>query len=563
MSIQARPMQEVPEETRRVAQAAFPKGNLYMRIRDELGEIYQDAQFADLFSNRGQPAEAPGRLALITVMQFAESKSDRQAAEAVRGRIDWKYALSLELTDPGFDYSILSEFRNRLLAGGREQELLDSLIEACKERGWLKARGQQRTDSTHILAAVRQLNRLELVGETMRYALNELAHTAPDWLGAVAQAEWFSRYAQRFDSIRLPNEPAKRAQLIEIIGVDGMYLLSVINEATIREQLQRIDAVDILRQIWLQQYWLEYGTDDTPHIRLRSHDNQPPIEQRIQSPYDVEARYGSKRTLQWVGYKAHLTETCEDDRVNLITHAETTSAAIQDMNMADPIHAALAKKNVLPSEHLMDAGYIDGELLFKAKIDLAVEVYGPVKKDVRWQAQAGQGFGLADFKIDWEHQTVTCPAQQQSSGWSQQHNAYGQPVIHVKFKPKICQACPSQECCTRSKRGARSLVLQPQLQHEALQQNRQAQQGSDFWKRYAKRSGIEGTISQAVRVCDLRRSRYIGQAKTRLQVIATATAINLYRLFDWLMEIPRSVTRISPFARLAPDPSLVAASWRF
>ncbi len=195
MSLQPRPTSEVPEETRRIAQAAFPKGNVYLRMRDELGELYADDLFADLFPERGQAAEAPGRLALITVMQFAEGLSDRQAAEAVRARIDWKYALSLDLSDPGFDYSVLSEFRERLLAGQKEQELLDVLLRELKQRGLLKARGQQRTDSTHVLAAVRQLNRLELVGETMRRALNELALAAPDWLRATIPAEWFPRYA--------------------------------------------------------------------------------------------------------------------------------------------------------------------------------------------------------------------------------------------------------------------------------------------------------------------------------------------------------------------------------
>lgn len=189
MSIQPRQPQAIPDETRRVAQAAFPKGSLYMRIRDELGSLYTDERFVDLFAVRGQPAESPGRLALVTVFQFAEGLSDRQAADSVRARIDWKYALELELTDPGFDFSILSEFRDRLIAGQREQVLLDTLLEALKQKQLLKARGRQRTDSTHVLAAIRELNRLEVVGETMRRALNELADAAPDWLRTIAQRE--------------------------------------------------------------------------------------------------------------------------------------------------------------------------------------------------------------------------------------------------------------------------------------------------------------------------------------------------------------------------------------
>ena len=159
MSIQAQKQHPIPEETERVARAAFPKGNLYMRMRDELGGVYQDDQFIDLFPGRGQPAESPGRLAWVTVMQFSEGLSDRQAAEAVRARMDWKYVLGLELTDAGFDYSILSEFRGRLVAGQKEQILLDQLIDVLKAHGLLKAGGKQRTDATHIHAAVRQLNR--------------------------------------------------------------------------------------------------------------------------------------------------------------------------------------------------------------------------------------------------------------------------------------------------------------------------------------------------------------------------------------------------------------------
>jgi transposase len=156
MSMRPQEMSPVPEETARVARAANPKGNVYMSMRDELGSIYEDQMFVALFPRRGQPAEAPWRLALVIVMQYMEGLSDRQAAEAVRERIDWKYALSLELTDPGFDFSVLSEFRARLLTGGAEALLLHALLELCKSRGWLKARGRQRTDSTHVLAAIRE-----------------------------------------------------------------------------------------------------------------------------------------------------------------------------------------------------------------------------------------------------------------------------------------------------------------------------------------------------------------------------------------------------------------------
>jgi len=164
----------VPEQTARIALAAFPNGNPCLKWRDELGTLYQDEDFARLFPPRGQPGLPPWRLALVTVLQFWENLTDRQAAEAVRARLDWKYLLGLELTDPGFDFSVLSEFRARLLAGGQEARLLDKLIDRCRELKLLKVRSQQRTDATHVLAAIRGLNRLELVAETLRAALNQL-----------------------------------------------------------------------------------------------------------------------------------------------------------------------------------------------------------------------------------------------------------------------------------------------------------------------------------------------------------------------------------------------------
>ena len=180
--LRPQPIGPVPDETARIAHAAFPKGHPYLRLADELGSLFTDETFAALFPVYGQPAFAPWRLALVTILQFAEGLADRPAADAVRSRIDWKYVLRLELADPGFDASVLCEFRARLIDGGAESLLLDPLLDWCREQKLLTARGRQRTDSTHVLAAVRALNRLEVVGETMRHALNRLAVVAPDWL---------------------------------------------------------------------------------------------------------------------------------------------------------------------------------------------------------------------------------------------------------------------------------------------------------------------------------------------------------------------------------------------
>ena len=546
MSLHARSDERLlPVETVQVAHAAFPKGNPYLTLRDELGPLYTDQTFAALFAHRGRPAEAPGCLALVTVLQYAEGLSDRQAAEAVRGRIDWKYVLGLELTDPGFDYSVLSEFRTRLIAGGAEQQLLDTLLAGFKAHGLVKARGRQRTDSTHVLAAIRSLNRLEVVGETMRQALNGVAAVAADWLQPRVPVDWFQRYVARFEQYRLPKAETERQALAVAIGVDGYQLLSWATAAEAGPEVRTHPALEVLRQVWVQQYYLQ---DD--QVYWRAADNLPPAERLIQSPYDPEARYSRKRQTAWTGYKVHLTETCDEDLPHLITQVETTVATTPDHALTETIQATLAAHDLLPHEHLLDAGYVDaGLLVFSQAQD--VDVIGPVLADTSWQARAKQGFEGSCFAIDWDQQTVTCPRGCTSQIWSESTDTFANPVIHVRFTPADCQACPARPQCTQAAQGPRALKLRARRQHEALQRARQRQTTPEFKKRYAARAGVEGTLSQGTRRLGLRRARYIGHAKIHLQHVLTAAALNLVRLAAWLQDIPRAATRVSPFAALA------------
>lgn len=386
MSLDPQNNYPIPEDTQRVARAAFPKGNLYMRMRDELGAVYQDATFAELFPGRGQRAESPGRLAWVTVMQYSEGLSDRQAAEAVRARIDWKYVLGLELEDPGFDYSVLSEFRGRLVSGQKEEALLDELLSRLKELKLLKERGQQRTDSTHILGAVRQLNRIEIVGESLRQALNALSELVPEWVKEIARPEWFARYGRRFEQMRLPKEQKERDALLLSIGEDGVYLLEAVRLAgdspawsVQAEQMRQLPAVEFLRRMWIQQYWREVQEDGTAHLHVRGDDNQPPGVLRLHSPYDPEVRYSAKRGQGWVGYKTQLSETSGKNEVHLITQVSTTPATESDMLALAKIHHMLEQKQLLPGEHLVDAGYVDAESLIASQRDFGVTLCSPVR----------------------------------------------------------------------------------------------------------------------------------------------------------------------------------------
>src|SRR3954471_16489617 len=259
MSLKPGPVDPVPEETARVARAAFRKGNPLLKLRDELGAVFADADFVDLFPKRGRPGLAPWRLALATLLQFREDLSDRRAAGAARARIDGKYALGLELTDPGFDASVLCEFRARLVEGGAEERLLGRLLERCRELGLLKARGRQRTDATHVLASIRVLNRLELVGETLRAALNELAAVAPDWLRGVASEAWFKRYARRVEDDRLPRSATEREACARAVGEDGFVLLDRLDGPETPEGLRSLPKAAVLRQVW-ERHFVRDGT---------------------------------------------------------------------------------------------------------------------------------------------------------------------------------------------------------------------------------------------------------------------------------------------------------------
>ncbi len=224
MSLKPSPIQPVPAETARVARAAFPKGNVSRKLRDQLGPIFSAADFAALFPKDGQPPSAPWRLALVTVLPFREHLAARQAAAAVRARLDGKYLLGLELADPGFAFSVLSAFRSRLLAGNAAGVLLEKLLQDCPAFGFSKARGTQRTDAPHVLAAIRVLSRLELLGEPVRAALTVLATVAPDWLRALAPPAWHERYDRRVEHGWLPKGKEKRAAYAQTVGQDGFAL---------------------------------------------------------------------------------------------------------------------------------------------------------------------------------------------------------------------------------------------------------------------------------------------------------------------------------------------------
>lgn len=552
MSLKSQPILPVPVQTARVAHAAFVEGNPYLTLRDRLGPIFQDEDFMALFPRCGQPGWPPWRLALVTLMQFRENLSDRQAAEAVRARIDWKYLLGLELTDEGFDFSVLSEFRQRLLAGSAEELLLDQLLQQCGAVGLLKTRGHQRTDATHVLAAIRVLNRMELVAETLRAVLNGLATVAPDWVQAVVPPEWYERYGKRIEDTRLPRDDDARLAYAQQVGEDGFALLTALTtpEAGV---LGKLPLVETLRQVWHRHYEPRpaMNTDPfAPEIWFRP--KPLPQAECPESPYDPEARFRTKRDTQWTGYMVHLTETCDPSHPYLITQVYTTTAAVHEARCTAPIQQALVDKGHAPHTHLVDAGYVDAELLVHSQEVNDIQLRGPTRPDSSWQTKAGGAFSVDQFEVDWEQQQVRCPRGKRSVSWSPRpRSAGGSPYIQVRFSLKDCRPCRLRELCTHSANQARVLKLHPQPQSQALSEARQWYESEAGKEEYCRRAGIEGTISQGVRAFGLRKARYRGLAKTHLQQVATAAAMNIDRIFAWYEGYPRAKTRTSRLAALA------------
>lgn len=512
---------------------------LAVTVRDMLGEVFPDAGFVSAYGRRGRPGLSPGLLALVSVLQAVEKLTDRQAAERAASDLGWKYALGVALEDEGFDFSVLSEFRARVLAGGLEQRVLDDLLAALVERGLVKAGGKQRTDSTHVIGAVRDLNRLELAGESVRAAIEAVVAAAPGWFETVFEVPgWSARYGRRIDSWRLPTSQTKRDQLALDYGTDGYALVEAVYSAGAPYWLRELPAVQVLRTVLVQNYHAREDASGKRVIRRRDADKDgiPPAPSRVASPYDTDARWAAKgEDLYWCGYKVHITETCDTpaetgrlDPPNIVTSVATTDATVPDAAMTAPVHAMLDERGLLPAEHFVDSGYPSAELLVSSRAEYGIELVAPLLADTSPQARAGAGYDRASFVFDFETGTATCPQGVASATWTPCLQR-GTEKIVVTFPERSCGPCPVRLLCTSRKKGGRQITLPPREVHQAQAKARAAQETEQWQARYAVRAGVEGTINQALDL-GIRRSRYRGTDKTRLQHVFIACAINLIRL---------------------------------
>jgi transposase len=498
-----------------------------MWIRDRLESLWSNEDFADWYPRDGRPGLSPAQLATVCVLQYVLDLSDRQAAEAVRCRIDFKYALGLELDDPGFHHSVLSDFRDRLAEGDRADRLLDLALARLTDAGLVRERTTQRTDSTHVLAAVRDLTRLELVTEAVRAALEELTRTAPHTLADLVDEEWGRRYGR---PVRLGKNPTRPKTRIVTTGQDACRLLEHLrgHEPDYLSGPQ----IQALRQIVLQNYY----HDDKGRLRWRTAEDAglPPSSVAIVSPYDIQARYARRgQVTRWKGFLVHLTETCTAEGTNVITDVATAPATTNDAQVLPGIHTRLQRRGLLPAEHLVDGGYTSLVHMERAAREHQVTLSGPLPGNPTDQHKKNEGFGRDDFHIDFDRRQVTCPQGQVSRGW---HGPYptssptAAPLIVARFTKGQCQPCPVRSQCTTSREGARNVGFPPRELLD-LQVRTRIEQQSPAWRtRYAVRSGIEGTVCEFAHGHGMRQCRYRGQRKAHVQHVLTAIAVNVERL---------------------------------
>jgi len=555
---------------------------LAVLIRDRLGEWLADEEFAAAFGIRGRPGWSPSRLALVTVLQRAENLSGRLAAEAVRTRIDWKYLLGLTLDDPGFDHSVLSEFRGKVAGAGLEQVVLDALLARLAADGLVKAGGKQRTDSTHVVAAVAALNRLELAGESVRAALEALTAAHPDWVAQrICVPDFARRYATPLTSWRPPASQAKQDELAIAYARDGYALLEAVCDDSSPAWLRELPAIGVLRRVLLQNCTRAI-TGGKEVIKRREKepdgDGLPPGHMRIASPYDTDARWGVKRGEFWLGYKLHITETCDDAPpctcpdargeagpagrggarehgkgcahlvfANLITSVATTDATVTGNQMTGAIDDDLAEKNLPPGQHYLDSGYLSAALLVSEAARHGIALIGPLPADRSRQARAGTGYDRARFTIDYDRQIATCPQGKTSASWTP-WTRNGATAI-ATFSATDCGPCPARPQCTASKHNRRQLAILPREAAQAQAAARTAGTTLPFAADYARRAGVEGTMHQAASH-GARRARYRGLPRTRLDHAFMAVALNLLRLHAYWTGTPLDRRRTSHLARL-------------
>jgi transposase len=485
----------------------IPEGNFYRVVKQEIVPMFKDADFKAMYSEHGRRAISPTIISLVSIFQFYEDLPDRQAAQAVVMRLDWKYALGLEIDDSGFHFSVLERFRDRLEASSTERLVFEKVLERLEALGYLKKQGRKRIDTTAVLAKVRELSRLELFTETLRLALEKTEELDQDLLARIGK-DLVDKY-EDFKVYKLTHDERRRKMLE--CAKDMEFILGLIDSYG-NEVVKSTEAIVLLRRVFAENFEVVEGNIPDEKIKLLR--NGFNYKEKIVTPHDAEARYGKVREKGWVGYKVQFTETVDEDKPRFITDVQLENAQKPE---AEIVLAMMEQRELRKGDECdVDTAYISGETLAKAK-EKGIELIGPTKKDT-----SKNEIKQEEFKIDLANGEAFCPQGKKSISCVERKDG----SIRFRFGKECC-GCPLAEKCTKSK-GGRTLEVNPHYQ--LIQERREYEKTEEFREAMNRRNGIEGTISEAVRSCGARRSRYKGKQRTGLQQFFTATAINIKRL---------------------------------
>lgn len=514
MSVCACLSPEIPEEIRIWGESQLALDNAYRSLGDQLCSFIPEEELTSMYAPGGRSSINPSLLSFVTIFQYLEDIPERVAALWVKTRLDWKYALHLPLDDGGFHYADLCNFRKRLLAHGKESLIFEEVLQKIESLGFLKKRGYQRPDSTHVLAVVRQLSRLENLSEGLRMALKAVEQADMAFYEAKLPALYRAHWSKPLSDYQM-TEDERKAALVRV-GQDIHWLLGFLK--TNRESFLRFPELEVLQALFSQHFTLQAQA-----VALKK--EAAPGKEKIQSPHDLEARYATKRGKGWTGYKVHITETAnEKGEVNFVTEITTTNAWERDSETLPQIQENLAERSLTPEEQFVDKGYTTGDNLASSEkkgIKLMGEVSTPENHG---------RFTADDFSIDFEAKTAKCPAGCTSCSWRTFESGKHQGSVEIRFGEQW-QECPLKAQCTLAKHGRK---LRLQRHYPFLKARREEGKTEAFREARKRRPPVEGTLSEMVRAHGLRKSRDRGFAKTHLQHLMKGAALNLKRLIKRL-----------------------------
>jgi len=536
------PLGPVPDCTERLAKVLL-RGQARRRfiiLAEQLTELFSEfeSQLEASYPDAGQWGIHPFRVIGLLLLQAMEGLSDRQATEMVVLNVGWKLVLRLPMDHEGWNDSILSKARDRFLETQVLMELFDAFLASAKDKGYLNVI-KQRVDATHIEACVRSLNRVELVLETVRNAIEALTEEDVNFVRSIRRENWLKRYyLDRPFNYRLPKSDSERTKMAEAAGDDGFHILKSIEQAPKdkRNAFENLQAIETLRKVLEEQF----SSEDRGKPKFKESKELKPSGIRIASPYEPEARNACKGETNWTGYKAHLTETCVKGFPNLITQVETTVGTENDSETLPKITESLSLRNLKPEKLFTDSGYVNVDLLSRLKSELGIDVMARLANGHSWQSQQGKGFDQSSFSINWSKRQVTCPAQATSVQWKNTNDGGS----NVHFAKEQCSSCPFKTDCTKGE--YRVLHLKSESVWRHMQAMKERQQTQEFRDECKIRAGVEGTQSEFAKVVG-RQSTVRGLAKVHQKNVLAAIAMNFKRMTDWMNGKGHNETRVGKY----------------